>query len=161
MKNFVLVGYNTQISKLQPDLYLNTHHRTTSCPRVGPLCSSKLRKGSNQSNCSDCASGKVKKIFSIYLPRNMQHQQHIEDEEKVVCIPEDVIVWNPEKNKPWFNAVSTQMESLLIKSRPVHTGHHYTLHSHAKQSKAQNVFPQAHCTCTQLSVEKNKWLAEK
>lgn len=40
---------------------------------------------------SGCASGKGR-VFSIYLPRNMQHQQHIEDKEKVVCIPEDVIV---------------------------------------------------------------------
>lgn len=49
-----------------------------------------LRKNNSQEN-SSCASGKGT-VFFIYLPRNMQHQQYIEDKEKVVGIPEDVIV---------------------------------------------------------------------
>lgn len=43
---------HTQISKLHPDLYLITHQKPMSCPKGGPLCSSKLGKGSNQENCS-------------------------------------------------------------------------------------------------------------
>jgi len=63
---------------------------TVSCQEVGLCCTRDLRKNNSQEN-SSCASGKGT-VFFIYLPRNMQHQQYIEDKEKVVGIPEDVIV---------------------------------------------------------------------